>query len=178
MEGQMRVCPFCGEPPGVGMFCEACGRNLSGIEQLPTRAEWEAGPSGAADTDPRPLAERATDATAAFLTTMHAAGDPGTVKKPMSGGSGFRRRREIDVWVVRPVHRENDEDIDKLRHYDPGLVLTTEGRFHRLDSEVRGWGQRDFPTFYESIPPDPIDMPVEERLLGELAAILGAHGLR
>jgi hypothetical protein len=109
---------------------------------------------------------------------MHAAGDPGTVKKPMSGGSGFRRRREIDVWVVRPVHRENDEDIDKLRHYDPGLVLTTEGRFHRLDSEVRGWGQRDFPTFYESIPPDPIDMPVEERLLGELAAILGAHGLR
>ena len=161
------------------MFCAACGRNLSGVEQLPTRTEWETGASSAAaDADPRPLAERCTEATAAFLTTMHAAGDPGTVKKPMSGGSGFRRRREIDVWVVRPVHRENDEDIDKLRHYDPGLVLTTEGRFHRLDSEVRGWGQRDFPTFYESIPPDPIDMPVEERLLGELAAILGAHGLR
>jgi hypothetical protein len=160
------------------MFCAVCGRNLAGVDQLPTRAEWQAGASSAAaDADPRPLADRCTEATGAFLTTMHAAGDPGTVKKPMSGGSGFRRPRQIDVWVVRPVHREDDEDIDKLRHYDPGLVLTTEGRFHRLDSEVRGWGQRDFPTFYESIPPDPTDMPVEERLLAELSAILQAHGL-
>jgi hypothetical protein len=160
------------------MFCAVCGRNLSGVEQLPTRAEWEAGASSATpEADARPLVERCIEATAAFLTAMHAAGDPGTVKKPLSGGSGFRRPREVPVWVVRPVHREDEEDIGKLRHYDPGLVLTTEGSFHRLDSEVRGWGQRDFPTFYESIPPDPIDMPVEERLLGELAAVLRAQGL-
>ena len=26
---------------GAGVFCDACGRNLSQVEQLPTRAEWE-----------------------------------------------------------------------------------------------------------------------------------------
>jgi hypothetical protein len=178
MEGHTRVCPFCGDQPGVGVFCAVCGRNLSAVEQLPTRAEWEAGASSpaAAATDARPLVERCTQATAAFLSAMHAAGDPGTVKRPMSGGSGFRRPREIDVWVVRAVHREDEDDIESLRQYDPGLVLTTEGSFHRLDSEVRGWGQRDFPRFFESIPPDPIDMPVEERLLAELATVLRAHG--
>ena len=39
----VRVCPFCGEPPGTGVFCAACGRNLAAVERLPTRAEWEAG---------------------------------------------------------------------------------------------------------------------------------------
>jgi len=70
-----RVCPFCGEPPGVGVFCEACGRNLSAVEQLPTRGEWEAGAPVAPDES---LAERCAEAVAAFLAAMHAAGDPGT----------------------------------------------------------------------------------------------------
>ena len=60
-----RVCPFCGEPPGAGVFCAACGRNLAHVERLPTRAwEWE----GAGD----PAA-----ATAEFLAAMVAAGNPG-----------------------------------------------------------------------------------------------------
>jgi len=41
MEVDARVCPYCGEPPGSGVFCAACGRNLGAVERLPTRAEWE-----------------------------------------------------------------------------------------------------------------------------------------
>ena len=176
MQSDLRVCPFCGDPPGVGVFCGACGRNLAAVERLPTRAEWEsARPASAAGTaDPRPVAERCTEATAAFLVAMHAAGDPGASNTPMSGGSGFRRARQAHGWVVRPVHREDD---DEPTRYEPGLVVTTEGRFHRLDSEVRGWGQRNFPTFHDTVDPDPIDMPVDERLIGELDAVLRANGV-
>jgi hypothetical protein len=175
MESDVRVCPFCGERPGVGMFCDSCGRNLAAVERLPTRAEWEsARPAAGTDApgrDPRPLAERCAEATTAFLAAMHAAGDPGAVKLQMSGGSGLRRARRPQAWVVRPVHREPDDPL----HHEPGLVLTTEGRFHRLDSEVRGWGQRDWPRFHDTVDPDPIDMPVDERLIDELAALLRAN---
>ena len=37
----VRVCPDCGSPAGTQPFCASCGRNLSMIERLPTRAEWE-----------------------------------------------------------------------------------------------------------------------------------------
>jgi hypothetical protein len=176
MQSDLRVCPFCGDPPGVGVFCGACGRNLAAVERLPTRAEWEtARPASAAGTaDPRPVAERCAEATAAFLVAMHAAGEPGAGKTPMSGGSGFRRARQAHGWVVRPVHREDEEEPTR---YEPGLVVTTEGRFHRLNSEVRGWGQRNFPTFHDTVDPDPIDMPVDERLIGELDAVLRANGV-
>jgi hypothetical protein len=167
MENDVRVCPFCGQPPGAGMFCESCGRNLAEVERLPTRAEWA---SAAPSTDQRPLDERCAEATSAFLAAKHAAGDPGVVKLPVSGGSGFWRARQLEAWVVRPVQRDEDEP---LRH-EPGLVLTIEGRFHRLDSEVRGWGQRDFPRYHDTVDPNPIDMPVDERLPDELAALLGA----
>jgi hypothetical protein len=40
MEPAERVCPFCGEPPGVGVFCAACGRNLGAVDRLPRRSEW------------------------------------------------------------------------------------------------------------------------------------------
>lgn len=177
MGSDVRVCPFCGERPGAGMFCESCGRNLAGVERLPTRAEWEAGRpadgDGAPGADDRPLEGRCAEATAAFLAAMHAAGDPGAAKLSWSGGSGFRRSRRPQVWVLRPVHREGDE----LSRYEPGLVVTTEGRFHRLESEVRGWGQRDFPRFHDMVDPDPIPMPVDERLVGELAAVLRANDL-
>jgi hypothetical protein len=176
MQSDARVCPFCGDPPGVGMFCAACGRNLAAVERLPTRAEWETARSASAarNADPRQVADRCAEATAAFLVAMHATGDPGATKTPMSGGSGFRRTRQAHGWVLRPVHREHDEDPSR---YEPGLVVTTEGRFHRLDSEVRGWGQRDFPRYYDTVDPDPIDMPVEERLIGELAAVLRDNGV-
>ena len=40
MDAEARVCPFCGNRPGVGVFCEACGRNLQ-ASAVTTRAEWE-----------------------------------------------------------------------------------------------------------------------------------------
>jgi hypothetical protein len=166
MESDVRVCPFCGQPPGPGMFCEACGRNLAAVERLPTRAEWA---GGVTSPDPGLLADRCAEATAAFLAAMHATGDPGATKTPTPGGSGLRRARLPHSWVLRAVRREPDDD---LQHYEPGLVLTTEGHFHRLESEVRGWGQRDFPRFHDTVDPDPIELPVEERLIDELAGVL------
>jgi hypothetical protein len=168
---EARVCPFCGEPPGGGVFCEACGRNLAAVERLPTRADWEAAqpPEAATATDARALADRCAEATAAFLAAMHAAGDPGATKTPMSGTAGFRRARHVRGWVLRPVER--DDELPP-RRYESGLVLTVEGRFHRLDNEVRGWGQRDFPQYHHTVDSDPLDMPVEERLIGELDAVL------
>ena len=171
-----RVCPFCGEPPGAGVFCAACGRNLAAVEQLPTRAEWTA-QAAAAPADDRPLAERCAEATAAFLAAMHAAGDPGTTKTPVTGKSGLFRAPTLSGWVVRPVHREKSDDIEDLRNYEPGLVLTTGGVYHRIDSEVRGWGQRDFPRFHDSADPDPIETPVDERLIDELAALRREAGV-
>jgi hypothetical protein len=176
MESSARVCPFCGEPPGPGVFCGACGRNLAHVTQLPTRAEWEAerparsgGGGGAA-----PLAERCADATAAFLAAMHAAGDPGTTKTPVPSRSTLRRVPQVEGWVLRPVDR--DDDV-KPRRYEPGLVLSLDGRFHRLDSELRGWGQRDFPHYHHTVGRDPIEMPVEERLVDELVAVLRENGV-
>jgi hypothetical protein len=177
-----RVCPFCGEPPGVGVFCAACGRNLSSVEQLPTRAEWEQGrPGDAAPIDDRPLAERCAEATEEFLAKMHAAGDPGTKEIAITGASGFFRMPKMRGWVVRAVHRDVGEDpeadLADLRRYEPGLVLTAEGGFHRIDSEVRGWGQRDFPRFHDSVDREPIEMPIEARLIDELAAVLRDCGV-
>jgi hypothetical protein len=190
MAANERVCPFCGEPPGVGVFCAACGRNLSAVEQLPTRAEWEQGaavPAGAAaapaeaaaaPADARPLPERCAEATAAFLDAMHTAGDPGTVELAITGKTGFFKTPKVVGWVVRPVERNEDtEVIEELKRYVPGLVLTTDGVFHRIDSEVRGWGQRDFPRFHDSADADPLDMPLEERLIDELAAVRRKHGV-
>jgi hypothetical protein len=167
MDSEVRVCPFCGQPPGIGLFCDACGRNLSEVEQLPTRAEWEIQESASA-SESRPLADRCAAATAAFLTAMRAAGDPGAAKASLRGGSGLRRRPR--AWVLRDVHRKNEDPL----HYDyePGLLLTTDGRFHRLESEVRGWGQARFPLYVDAADPDPIEMPVETRLIEELSAVL------
>jgi hypothetical protein len=168
MDSDTRVCPFCGEPPGLGVFCDACGRNLSGVEQLPTRSEWDGAPEAGAGAGPGPLADRCAAATAAFLSAMGAAGNPGAAKAEVLGGTGLRRRPH--AWVLRPVRRI-DED-PRNYEYERGLVLTTKGEFHRLESEVRGWGQARFPVFFDAAAPDPIEMPVEERLIDELAAVL------
>jgi hypothetical protein len=170
MESDARVCPFCGERPGVGTFCDACGRNLAALEQLPTRAEWELEPSPSPTAASGTLADRCTAATESFLAAMRAAGNPGATKAPLSGGPGLRLTRRPHAWVLRPVGREN---ADPLHYeYEPGLLLTTEGRFHRLESEVRGWGQARFPRYVDTATSDPIDMPVEERLIEELATVL------
>jgi hypothetical protein len=160
----MRVCPHCGEPPGGGVFCEACGRNLAGVEQLPTREEWEA--QHAAPTG---------DATAAFLEAMRAAGNPGAEALPIAGKSSpFKRTPKVSGWIVRPVDRE---DFEEEKRYAPGLVLSVEGVFHVLDSELRGWGQRDFPVYHHTVQPDPVEAPADGRLALELDAVLRANGL-
>jgi len=172
MERDERVCPFCGNVPGPGMFCAACGRNLAAVDRLPTRAEWdvEHASQAVAGTDNRPLGERCAEATAAFLAAMHAAHDPGATKMAMSGQSGFGRRRHLDGWIVRPVHRQEPEDAP--HRYEPGLLLTTDGNYHLVESKVRGYGTRDFPRFEDTVAGDPIDLPVEERIIDELAVLL------
>ena len=170
VEAEARVCPHCGEPPGEGVFCAACGRNLAVIDRLPTRAEWEI----EGTQDDRPLADRCAEATAAFLSAMHAAGDPGTKTTAMSGGSGFRRRKRVEGWIVRAVDR--DEHLPPKR-YESGLVLSVEGAFHTLDNEVRGYGTRDFPAYEHTVSPEAVEMPVEARLIAELGAVLAANGL-
>jgi hypothetical protein len=165
-----RVCPHCGEAPGEGVFCAACGRNLASVDRLPTRAEWEI----AGAQDDRPLAERCQEATAAFLAAMHAAGDPGTQKTTLAGRSGFLRPRQLEGWVVRPVER--DDNLPP-RRYESGLVLSVEGTFHQLDNEARGYGTRDFPAWEHKVVPEPIEMPVQARLIAELGAVLAANGL-
>ena len=177
MDAEARVCTFCGMRPGVGMFCEACGRNLQAVDRLPTRAEWEGervGERRPSAARVHPLAERCADATAAFLAAMRAAGNPGAVRTPVSERSAFRRGGRVRGWVLHPVDRE---DFEKPRRYEPGLVLTVEGRFHRLHSELRGWGTRDFPHYQHTVEPDAIDMPVTERLIDELATMLRNHGV-
>jgi hypothetical protein len=172
MDAEARVCPFCGNPPGLGVFCEACGRNLQAVERLPTRAEREA-ERRESEAGMRPLAERCADATAAFLAAMRAAGNPGAVETPMSKRSAFRRAGSAHGWVVRPVDRE---DFEQPKRYEPGLFLSVEGRFHRLDSELRGWGQRDFPSYHHTVSPDPVDPPPDQRLLDELDALRASIG--
>jgi hypothetical protein len=179
MDAGARVCPFCGELPGPGVFCAACGRNLAAVKRLPTRAEWEAHPPPVtADTEDvapaRPLAERCAGAIAAFLASMHAAGDPGTTETPVPQRTSLRRTPTVVGWVLRPVDR--DDDV-KPRRYAPGLVLAVDGRFHRLDSELRGWGQRDFPQYHHTVGAEPVEPPIQERLLDELAAVLAEHGV-
>ena len=177
MSADARVCPFCGDRPGEGIFCQACGRSLRSVERLPTRAEWEREGNrepGASSVETRPLSERCAAATANFLAAMHAAGNPGTERTPMKKESAFQRRRSATGWVVRPVDRE---DFEKPRRYEPGLVLTIEGSYLRLHSELRGWGQSNFPHYQHTVESEAVDMPVEERLVGELAAVLETHGV-
>jgi hypothetical protein len=155
----MRVCPFCGCPPGAGVFCEACGRNLSAVERLPSAEEWEAVEPAAA--------------VAAFLAAMHDAGDPGAIDFPSGKPSLLGRTRRVRGWVVRAVDRE---DFEGPKRYEPGLVLTVDGAFHQLDSELRGYGQRDFPTFHHTASAEPVDAPLEPRLVAELYAVRTANG--
>lgn len=41
MDADAHVCPDCGESAGGRPFCASCGRNLTLVERLPTRAAWE-----------------------------------------------------------------------------------------------------------------------------------------
>jgi hypothetical protein len=174
MESAARVCPFCGDPPGPGMFCASCGRNLAGVERLPTRAEWDAERGGASEDDAGSLADRCAAATAAFLAAMHAAGNPGRTSIPVARRPAFGRTPKVEGWIVRAVDR--DDEV-KPRRYEPGLVLSLDGTFHGLDNVVRGWGQRNFPQYHHTVSDDPVATPVEARLIDELSAVLRANGI-
>ena len=104
---------------------------------------------------------------------MHDAGDPGTTDFPAGKPSLLGRTKQVRGWVVRPVDRE---DFEGPKRYEPGLVLTVDGAFHQLDSELRGWGQRDFPTYHHTASAEPIDAPLEPRLVAELDAVRAANG--
>jgi hypothetical protein len=173
VERAIRVCPFCGEPPGAGVFCERCGRNLAGVEQLPTRAEWQAGsgPGAPPATDPPPAA-----GVDAFLAAMRAAGDPGLVEVTEAKPGFLGRAKQARGWIVRPVVRDEE---DPSTGYDPGVFLDAGGRVHRLDSATRGWGQRDAPHYVDLVGPElaPADTD-EPALLAGLARVLAAHGVR
>ena len=124
-------------------------------------------------TPGEPLETRCAEATAAFLAAMRAAGNPGAQTMSLPKRSAFRRAERVDGWVVWEVDRE---DFEEPKHYHPGLVLTVDGAFHRLDTELRGWGQRDFPYYQPHVSLDPIPMPVEDRLVEALAALREKHG--
>lgn len=162
MDPETRVCPFCGRPPGPGVFCERCGRNLSGVERLPTAGERGAqSPTGSPPASPQ-------TALRDFLDTMRAAGNPGTVELPCGKPRAFGRTRRLTGWVVTPVDRE---DFDAPRRYEPGVVLSVDGTFHRLDSELRGWGQRDFPKYAHRVSTEAVEPPAEEDLIAALARL-------
>jgi hypothetical protein len=170
MEPGARVCPFCGEQPGPGVFCAACGRNLADVEQLPTRREWELESA----SEPVPASPSPAVALPAFLAAMHAAGDPGAAKAIRAEPGFLGRAQHARGWVVRAVGRDPD---DPSGPYEPGLFVTVEGRLHRLTSKTRGMGQRDGVRYVDLVGPEVTEPEPDEPLSGELAAVLRANGL-
>jgi hypothetical protein len=140
------------------MFCERCGRNLAAVERLPTARELTAPPTPAS----------VQTAIRDFLDAMRAAGNPATVELPCGKPRAFGRTPRLSGWIVVPVDRE---DFDEPRRYEPGLVLSVDGTLHRLDSELRGWGQRDFPHYEHRVSADPVEVPADEALLAGLARL-------
>jgi hypothetical protein len=157
MDGDARVCPFCGEEPGPGVFCAACGRNLSQVEQLPTRRAWEL--ERAPDDAPPPAA--AADTVARFVAAMHAAGDPGTTRLPLAEPGFLGRTRHAEGWVVAQA----------------GLFVTVDGRLHRLDSATRGLGQRAEAVHLDTVGPEAGESADAARLATALEDVLRAHGV-
>ena len=157
MDPETRVCPFCGRPPGPGMFCEACGRNLAGVERLPTAAELN---------PPAPMSLQ--EAISSCLDALRAAGNPATVEIPCGKRRSFGRTPQLTGWIVVPVDRE---DFEEPHRYEPGLVLSVDGTLHRLDSELRGWGQRDFPQYEHRVSADPVEVPATEELIAALVRL-------
>ena len=106
---------------------------------------------------------------------MHAAGDPGTKTDADVRGLGLPPAPSGSrAGSSAPVER--DDHLPPKR-YESGLVLSVEGAFHPLDNQVRGYGTRDFPAYEHTVAPEPVEMPVEPRLIAELGAVLAANGL-
>jgi hypothetical protein len=147
------------------VFCERCGRNLSGVDRLPTANEFVAAQASAG---PSPKPADVQTAVREFLEAMRAAGNPGTVKIDSGKPRAFGRTPRLTGWIVVPVDRE---DVATPRHYEPGLVLSVDGTFHRLDSDLRGYGQRDFPQYQHRVSADPVEPPADEAAIAALARL-------
>jgi hypothetical protein len=156
------------------VFCAACGRNLAAVQQLPTRGAWEREFAATRDPAGSPPTASVADAVAAFLAAMHAAGDPGATNVARAEPGFLGRTRHARGWVVRAVDRGED---DSPTPYEPGLFITVDGRLHRLDSATRGLGQRTPVRYVDIVGPEVVEPTQQERLAGELAAVLRANGL-
>ncbi len=143
------------------MFCEKCGRNLAGVERLPTAREL---------TPPAPVS--LDTAIRDCLDTLRAAGNPATTEIPCGKRRSFGRTPQLTGWIVVAVDRE---DFEEPHRYEPGLMLSVDGTLHRLDSELRGWGQRDFPTYEHRVSADPVEVPATDELIAALARLHARH---
>jgi hypothetical protein len=152
MDPETRVCPFCARPPGPGVFCEACGRNLAAVERLPTAGELTA-----------PIPADLETAVRDVLDAM-----PATVEIQCGKPRAFGRTPRLTGWIVVPVDRQ---DFEEPRRYGPGLLLSVDGTLHQLDSELRGWGQRDFPQYEHRVSAEPVEVPATVALLEALAQL-------
>jgi hypothetical protein len=141
------------------MFCERCGRNLAAVERLPTVSELTGEP-----TAPVSLQTAIGD----VLEAMRAAGNPATVEIRCGKQRAFGRTPRLTGWIVVPVDRE---DFEEPRRYEPGLLLSVDGTLHQLDSELRGWGQRDFPQYEHRVSAEPVEVPASEALIAALARL-------
>jgi hypothetical protein len=173
MEPGARVCPFCGEPPGTGVFCAVCGRNLAGVPQLPTRREWELEPGARLQSAAPSTPASGAGAVAVFLAAMHAAGDPGATKVRRAEPGFLGRTQHARGWVVRAVDRD---EADPKSPYEPGLFVTVDGHLHRLGSATRGL-QWDSARYVDIVGPEIAEPAHDEHLAYELASVLRANGL-
>jgi hypothetical protein len=168
-----RVCPFCGELPGAGVFCAVCGRNLGGVQRLPTRGAWDDERAAKPDPDPLSPSAGAVDSVAGFLAAMHGAGDPGTVKMPRAEPGFLGRTQHVHGWVVRAVDGGRDDPPGRTV---PGLLLTVDGHLHRLDRVTRGLRYSEA-TYMDVVGPEVVERVDAARLASELAAVLRVNRL-
>lgn len=105
------MCPDCGSPAGSQPFCASCGRNLSMIERLPTRAEWRR--DGAPATNPPASFPTKVAEALASIRTWYVPLD----RSPSFHDPGIRDRVKLSVHdhvgdaIRRDNHKEAPIDI-------------------------------------------------------------------
>ena len=73
--------------------------------------------------------------------------------------------------------RSTATPTDPKADFEPGRFVTVAGHLHRLTSKTRGIGMRDGVRYVDLVGPEVTDQEHDERLGGELAAVLRANGL-
>ena len=95
-----RVCPDCGVPAGSQPFCASCGRNLTTVERLPTRDEWERASAVLGHAEAQMIADQLQG-----IGTF----SPALLSLPVEA----RRldNREAEQIVEQAVHREVERSV-------------------------------------------------------------------